>query len=67
LPPPKQKKMLREYKLNELKTGLGNLQQHLCCCEGFSASLYMPNYRQNQADTHENKSKRKKRELRRVE
>jgi hypothetical protein len=52
--------MLRGYRLNELKTGLGNFQQRLRRREGFSASLYVPNYRQDRADAYENKPKERK-------
>jgi hypothetical protein len=65
LPLPEQK-MLRGNRLNELKTDLGNFQQRLHCREGFSASLYVPNYRQDRVDAYENKPKRKKRGFRRV-
>jgi hypothetical protein len=63
LPLPEQKKMLKGYRLNELKTGLGNLQQRLRRHEGFSTSLYVPNDRQDRVDAYENKPKRKKRDF----
>jgi hypothetical protein len=52
--------VVKGYRLNKLKTRLGNLQQGLRRGEGFSASLYMPNYRQDWADTYENKLKERK-------
>jgi hypothetical protein len=53
--------VVKGYRLNKLKkTGLGNLQQRLRRHEGFSASLDVPNYRQDWADAYENKRKERK-------
>jgi len=45
----------------ELNDGFGHLTQHQCHHEYFSASLYMPNYRQDRAEAYDSRKPTKER------